>query len=117
MAKKIVVEKLVAVYDPEDNEHMMSTSNARDKVTLDGWSYAKGAKIVNPNEIIVKEVATETKLPNEAQPNLIGADPAETEPTELDLLRIEASKLGIDFKPTWGKAKLEKAIGDLKKAD
>lgn len=102
--------RTAVVVSPDGTEEIeLEMSNARDKVRLDGWSFKGGKKSITSDEIKTTDVDAPQR---EIAPGMN----EEAEPTELDTLRIEAQRLGIDVKGNWGINRLKKEIEVIKAA-
>lgn len=97
------------VVSPDGTEEVeLEMGNARDKVRLDGWTFKGGKKSITSDEIKTVEVDS----PREVAPGMN----EEVPPSELDTLRIEAQRLGVDVKGNWGINRLKKEIEAIKAA-
>ena len=102
-------DKIVHVKDPADGKvYPLAIHAARDKIRLDGWTM-----VVDNERPKADEPSATAEVPDAPAPVDIGEEPeTEKEPTELDLLRDEYTKVsgGKEADKRWGKKVLQEKI-------
>jgi hypothetical protein len=105
--KKDTHEQEVSVWDLKGVKHRVPRHQANDFVRHLGWSSTPPKGFVDPDTPPAKE---------EAAPKADATPPAPKEekgPDELDLLREQARKAGIEIDNRWGKKRIQEELDKL----
>lgn len=109
------IPRTVRIWAPDGHSEVHTRENAADLCRRPGpgqapWSYSKPRAPEDPEPVERADDAT-----IRARVRALTTKPAEPAgPTELQLLRDEATALGIVVEPTWGKKKLREEIASAK---